>query len=122
MTLRAMLVEDEAIAALAVSHLLESLGYIVVGTADTGRGAIELASASRPDVVIMDIRLKGAMSGIESAKVIRESLGVPVVFTTAYTTEEIRKEHEIDESFQFVTKPIRKANLVRAISVACGKH
>jgi two-component system response regulator len=115
-----MLVEDEAIAAMAVSHLLESLGYIVVGTADTGRDAIELASASHPDVVIMDIRLKGEMSGIESAKVIRERLGVPVVFTTAYSTEEIRKQHQIDEGFQFVTKPIRKADLVRAISVACG--
>jgi two-component system response regulator len=116
-----MLVEDEAIAAMAVSHLLESLGYVVVGIADTGRAAIELASASHPDVVVMDVRLKGEMSGIESAKVIRERFGLPVIFTTAYTTEEIRKEHEIDESFQFVTKPIRKANLVRAISAACGK-
>ena len=114
-------IHTPASAAMALRHLLETLGVTVVGVTDNGRDAIELASASHPDVVIMDIRLKGAMSGIESAKAIRSSMGVPIIFTSAYSQEEVCKEHGIDESFQFVTKPIRKDNLVRAISKSCGE-
>lgn len=120
MALRAILVEDEAIAAMAVSHLLESLGCTVVGVADNGREAIDLAAASRPDLVIMDIRLKGELSGIEAAQAIRASMHVPVIFTTAYSPEEIRKKYAIDEGFQFVTKPIRKDHLLQAISKSRG--
>lgn len=116
-----MVVEDEAIAAMAVSHMLESAGCTVLGVAVSGQEAVELTLKCHPDVVLMDIRLKGEMSGIDSAKAIRQRLQVPIVFTTAYSVEEIRESCDIDDSFLFVTKPIREDDLSQAIATACSQ-
>jgi len=120
-TLRALLVEDEAIVAMAVGYLLESLGVTLVGVADNGPDAIKLTLTSHPDFVVMDIRLKGEMSGIDAAKTIRAESAVPIIFTTAYSPEEIRREHQVDDSFLFASKPLRREALVAAISQACGE-
>lgn len=113
---RALVVEDEAIAAMALQVMLENLGWEVVGVVTRGEEALELALAHAPDAVLMDIRLKGAMSGVESAKAIRAHLPTPIIFTTAYSIEEITAAHEIDEGFLFVTKPIRTHELARALA------
>ncbi len=122
MITRVLVVEDEAIAAMAMRLMLESLDCSVVGVASSGQEAVDLAGQYRPDVVLMDIRLKGEMSGIDSARLIRGRLQIPVVFTTAYSAEEIRNTCKVDDSFLFVTKPIREDELARAISTARGEH
>ncbi len=78
------IVEDEAILVMALTLMLESWGHEVVGTADTEAGAVALVGASRPDAVLMDIRLGRHDSGMTAARVIRRDLDVPVVFCTAY--------------------------------------
>lgn len=121
MTPRILVVEDEAISAMAVGHMLGSLGCSVVGVTASGRDAIDSASLHLPDCVLMDIRLKGEMTGVESAKVIQARLRIPIVFMTAYSIEEIREAYDIDEDFLFVTKPVRESDLAQAISKACAQ-
>ena len=122
MITRVLVVEDEAIAAMAMRLMLESLDCSVVGVASSGQAAVDLAGQHRPDVVLMDIRLKGEMSGVASARLIKGRLHIPVVFTTAYSAEEIRSTCKVDDSFLFVSKPIREEELARAISIARGEH
>ena len=82
-----LIVEDEAIVAMDIQARLESLGYNVLGTADSGARAITLASATRPDLVMMDIRLHGPMDGISAAETIHETTRSPIVFLTAHAEE-----------------------------------
>jgi CheY-like chemotaxis protein len=118
---RVLVVEDEAIAAMALTLMLETLDCTVVGVAASGRDAIDLAMEYHPDLVLMDIRLKGKMSGIDSANAIQDRLPVPIIFTTAYSAEEVRETCDIDDSSLFVTKPIREEELAKAISIACSR-
>ena len=76
---RILIVEDEAITALDLKYSLEELGYEIVDTVDTGQDAIESAAESVPDVVLMDIKLKGDMEGIEAAEIISE-LRIPIIY------------------------------------------
>lgn len=115
------MVEDETIAAMAISLMLESIGFTVVGVAVSGREAMDLAAEYLPDVILMDVRLKGEMSGIDSAKAIQSRLRIPVIFTTAYSAEELCETCDVDDGFLFVTKPIREDELAQAVSAACGQ-
>ena len=112
MTARVLIAEDEAIAAMAISLMLESRGSTVLGVASTGQEAIDLASELHPDLVLMDIRLKGGMSA---------RLHIPIIFTTAYSADEIRATCVVDEGFLFVTKPIHEGELARAIATAINR-
>lgn len=87
---RILIVEDEAITALDLKYSLEELGYEVVDTVDTGQDAIDTAIETKPDVVLMDIKLKGAMEGIEAAEIISE-YKIPIIYLTANTDTEDRK-------------------------------
>ena len=78
------IVEDEVILAMALSLMVEGWGHEVVGTADSEATAVALVGASRPDAVLMDIRLGRGDSGMTAARLIRRDLDVPVVFCTAY--------------------------------------
>jgi CheY-like chemotaxis protein len=118
---KALVVEDEAIAAMAISLMLESIGLTVVGVAVSGQEAMDIAAEYLPDVILMDIRLKGEMSGIDSAKAIQSRLRIPIIFTTAYSAEELRENCDVDDGFLFVTKPIREDELAQAVSAACGQ-
>jgi CheY-like chemotaxis protein len=119
MTPRVLVVEDEAIAAMAIRLMLESRGCTVLGVAASGQEAIDLAEALRPDLVLMDIRLRDGMSGIDSARSIQARRRIPVIFTTAYSAEEVRASCNVDDSIQFVSKPIQEEELAQAIATAC---
>ena len=80
-----LVVEDENIVAMDIRAQLQKLGYRVVGTAGTAADAIAGARAGAPDLVLMDINLRGAGDGIEAAETIRAELHVPVIFLTAYS-------------------------------------
>jgi len=83
---RVLIVEDERIIALATSANLKRMGCEVVGTAATGEQAVEYAVNTKPDVVLMDIMLEGAMDGIEAASRIRERHpNMPIIYCSAYT-------------------------------------
>ncbi len=87
MNKKILIVEDSALVALEISETLKSLGYDVVGEAASGAEAIEMARDLKPDLVLMDIILKGDMDGIEAADRIYSSYDIPVIYLTAHSDE-----------------------------------
>jgi CheY-like chemotaxis protein len=113
--LRVLVVEDEAISARAAKIMLERIGCEVTDIVDTGEGAIEKAKEQRPDLVLMDIRLKGDLNGLEAMQVIRTSYGIAGIFVSAYSPEELGANRERLADFDFLTKPIDGRELAAAI-------
>ena len=79
-----LIVEDEVIIAMEVESQLQGLGYEVTSIVNTGENAIKKAAEDKPDLILMDIRIKGELDGIDTAEVIRNKFGIPVIFSTAY--------------------------------------
>jgi two-component system, cell cycle response regulator len=117
-----LIVEDQAIVAKDIRQSLERLGYVVVGSADSARDALDAARLLRPDLVLMDIRLRGSEDGIAAATAIRAERAVPVVFLTAHSdTETVQRAVDADP-FGYVVKPFNEQELRCAIEVALARH
>lgn len=119
---RLLIVEDEALIAEETADRLTRLGYQVLGIADTGPQAIAMAQQLQPDLVLMDIRLKGAMSGIEAAEQIYQSLQTPVIFASAHSDRETLQRAQINAQFGYIVKPFRENDLTMALRVALHRH
>jgi PAS domain S-box-containing protein/putative nucleotidyltransferase with HDIG domain len=119
---RILVVEDEAIVALGIQSNLERLGYEVAGLASTGREALTLAEASRPDLVLMDVMLDGGgMDGIDTALELRERFNLPVVYLSAATDEETLDRAKRTDPFGYISKPFKDHELSLTIEVALYK-
>lgn len=116
-----LVVEDEKISSMLLEHLLSMLSYGVSGTASTGEDAIRQVKSSRPDLIIMDVGLKGAMSGLEAAQVIRQQHEIPILFLTAYTFEEISDHHNLPDKYGFLSKPVMIEELERKLEELLGE-
>ncbi len=110
-----LIVEDEMIVVLDLQIRLQRLGYDVPATAISGEEAIELAEKVRPNLILMDIGLKGNMDGIEAAELIRARFGIPVVFLTAYGDANTKLRVEATEPATFLIKPFEDTELLLAI-------
>jgi PAS domain S-box-containing protein len=119
---RIQVVEDESIVALDIKDNLEILGYNVVAVESSGEQAIQKAIETRPDLVLMDIRLKGEMDGIEAAQQIRAHLGTPVIYLTAYADEATLQRAKITEPYGYILKPFEERELHTTIEMALYKH
>jgi PAS domain S-box-containing protein len=119
---RILVVEDDFVVARDIRQKLIRIGYSVVGSTARGEEALILAKEARPDLVLMDIRLEGAIDGIEAAEQIRESCRVPVVFLTAYADDETVKRASQTEPFGYLIKPFEDFQLRTVIEVALYKH
>src|SRR5262245_19443249 len=119
---RVLIVEDESLIAMELETYLGDFGLDVVGVADTGDGAIDLAAKHRPDLLMMDVMLKGAMDGIEAARRIRAALDIPVVFLTAYGDEATLERAKSTAPYGYLLKPYRPDSLRAAVMVALHKH
>jgi len=127
---RILVVEDESITAYDISEGLVDLGYDVLGAVSTGEEAIKKAEELSPDIVIMDIRLKGKMDGIEAAQEIRGRFGIPVIYLTAYSDENTVERAKITEpsgyilkgDSSFLSKPFDDSDLHTAIEITLYKH
>jgi signal transduction histidine kinase len=117
-----LIVEDENIVALDMRMRLESMGYRVLDVVDTGRLAIERASTLAPDLVLMDIKLKGDQDGIDAAAHLRERSEVPVIFVTAFTDERTLERAKRASPYGYVVKPFHERELRIAIELALYKH
>ncbi|PKP51029.1 MAG: DNA-binding response regulator [Bacteroidetes bacterium HGW-Bacteroidetes-12] len=117
-----LVVEDEAIVSKDIQQSLKKLGYNIVGASATGEKAIELAMEHKPDLVLMDIMLKGEMSGIEAAEKIRESLSIPVIYLTAYADENTLSKAKVTEPYGYIIKPFKEIDLHTSIEMALYKH
>ncbi|HLO87522.1 MAG TPA: ATP-binding protein [Nostocaceae cyanobacterium] len=119
---RILIVEDEVIVARTIASQLNQLGYIVTGTASSGQVAITKASETAPELVLMDIILKGQMDGITAAGYIREQLDIPVIFLTAYGDEQTLERAKITQPFGYIVKPFTIKDLRIAIEIGLLKH
>jgi signal transduction histidine kinase/DNA-binding NarL/FixJ family response regulator len=122
MTKSILVVEDEPITALDLRARLRGLGYTVPAIASSGEEAIRKAGEIHPDLVLMDIRLKTDMDGIEAARAIRSQLDIPVVYLTAYTDEETVQRAGLTEPFGYLLKPFEERELHTTIAIAFHKH
>jgi PAS domain S-box-containing protein len=119
---RLILAEDEFIIATDIQSRLRGTGYDVVGIAATGEDAIAQAGELRPDVVLMDIVLKGEMDGIDAAQQITERFDIPVIFLSAHTDAGTVKRAAATASYGFLVKPFDELELRAAIEMAIYKH
>lgn len=117
-----LIVEDENIVALDMRMRLETMGYRVADVVDTGSLALERAQALSPDLVLMDIKLKGGQDGIEAARVLRERAEVPVIFVTAFTDEKTLERAKRTSPYGYIVKPFHERELRIAIELALYKH
>jgi len=117
-----LIVEDDNIVVMELRDRLQSLGYAVSGVASYGEEAIEKTAEMRPDLVLMDIRLKGAVDGIEAAEEIRARFDIPVVYLTAYADEDTLQRAKVTEPYGYVIKPFQERELYSTMEIALYKH
>ncbi len=117
-----LVVEDERVVAADIEESLRKLGYHVVGAAASGVGAIRRAVETEPDLVLMDIKLKGRMDGIDAAQELHERLGIPVVFLTAYADDSILARAKRSSPSGYVLKPFDDRSLRSAVEIALDRH
>jgi len=119
---RLLIVEDEGIVALNIQTRLEGLGYSVVATVSSGEEAIQVAGETRPDLILMDIKLDGKVDGIEAAAEIRRLFQLPVVYLTAYTNDDTLNRAKLTEPYGYILKPFEARDLCTTIEVALYKY
>jgi AmiR/NasT family two-component response regulator len=120
--LRALIVEDEILIAEELRERLLRLGFSVIGAVDSADEGVAIATRERPDLVLMDIRLKGTKDGIEAACEIRKQVDLTIVYLTAYsdrlTVERVKRtEHD-----GFILKPFHRHELQSTIEIALQRH
>lgn len=117
-----LVVEDESIVAKNVRNRLQGLGYGVLDLVSSGEEAIQKTAEMNPDLVLMDIRLKGALDGVQAAEQIRTRFDVPVIFLTAYANDQTLERAKITEPFGYILKPFQVKELHSAIEMALYRH
>jgi PAS domain S-box-containing protein len=116
-----LIVEDDAIVATQLQRTLHKMDYVSVGPVATGEEAIELALRELPDCILMDIKLKGEITGIETADEIHKTSEIPVIYLTAYADQETIERSKDSHTYGFLTKPVRDKELGAIIETAIYK-
>lgn len=101
-----LVVEDERIISMALTSMLRGLGHQVAGCVASGEAALEALERLKPDLVLLDIHLEGALDGIATAQAIRERQGPPVAFTSAYSDAATRQRAMALGPLAFLSKPV----------------
>lgn len=118
---RVLVVEDEALIALSLTDMLESMDLTVCGTADTARSAVDLAERHAPDLVLMDIRLRGEQDGIDAAQQIRQQRATAIIFVTGSCEQEVLDRIKTVPAAALLIKPVLPGQLKAAVD-AVLKH
>ena len=113
-------VEDDALTATLLEQYIEEMGYQFVGKADTAKTALQKIRLIHPDLVLMDIKLKGKMDGIEVSTQLRDS-EIPVIYLTAYADENLMARAKLTEPYGYLVKPFTKLGLRASIEMAFYK-
>src|SRR4051794_7679054 len=119
---RILVVEDQRLIAADIENTLTKLGYLVVGNVASGEDAVSTADQVRPELVLMDVRLRGEMDGIQAAEIIRDRLNVPIVYLTAYADEETIVRAKKTTPFGYLIKPFNERELRATIEIAFYTH
>jgi CheY-like chemotaxis protein len=115
---RILLVEDEIIVAMDIQQRLELLNYNVVGHAISGAEAIQYQREFDPDLILMDIKLRGPMDGIEAAAQIRANSNVPIIYLTAFADERSLTKARLIGAYGYLIKPFEDGELQSCIAMA----
>ncbi|MGB9980228.1 response regulator [Methanobacterium sp.] len=116
MSINILIVEDECIVALDIKQRLESMSYNVIDIASSGESALKVIDNHQIDLVIMDIRLGGKLSGIDTAIQIRNNFDIPIIYSTAYSDFKTHKEIKQTEPYEHLVKPFDDNQLQSAIN------
>src|SRR5512133_2136720 len=108
---RILIVEDEAIIAMDLEDTLTAQGYLVIATVPSGEAAMALCQTQSPDLVLMDIRLQGHLTGLETARILRETLQIPSVLLTAFFDPGMLQEAQAAGVFAYLIKPYDEREL-----------
>ena len=119
-TVRVLIAEDDYLVSKLIERLLENIGYTVVGEAADGLEAVEMTQSTRPDVVLMDIKMP-VMDGIEATRRIHESCPTPVVMLTAYDRPEMVERSSAAGAGAYLVKPPNVREIERAITIAMAR-
>lgn len=119
--IKILVVEDEIIIAAKISMHLTKLGYEVTGILPRGEEALVSVEENRPDIVIMDIRLKGGMNGIDTAIRMQKIADIPVIFLTANADEATFNKAKAAKPYAFLSKPYKQTDLQRAIELTISR-
>lgn len=117
-TKKVLIVEDEMIIAMLIERMVSNLGHQVVEKVSSGEGAIQAAIAHRPDLILMDIRLKGDIDGIEAMKQIQEKMSIPVIYISGNSDIAHQKKIENTNYVDFLSKPITQSDLSKSVGMA----
>lgn len=119
---RILICEDEVILAKDLADSLKDLGYEVAGKASSGEDCIRLAEETRPDLILMDIDLKGEIDGIEAAEQIRARMDIPVVYVTVYAEKDLLEKATHTGPYGYLSKPVGFLELKSTVEMALFKH
>lgn len=117
-----LIVEDEGLVAKDLQGMLRRLGYHVPATAGTGEVAIQTALQNKPDLILMDIQLRGSMDGVQAAAAIMSQMDVPIVYLTANSDESTLQRAKATGPFGFLIKPFEERAIQAGIEMAIYKH
>ncbi|WP_290966926.1 response regulator [Gracilimonas sp.] len=112
-----LIVEDDMIISLVVENMIKKLGHTLVGKAASGDEAIELAKEHQPDIVLMDIRLKGEMDGIEAVTQIKEHITTEVIYLTGNSDKVNYERAKATECVDLISKPFTIGELTRSLEL-----
>jgi len=119
---RALIVEDETLIAEELKERLSRLGFSIIAAVDTADEGIAIATREHPDLVLMDIRLKGEKDGVQAAREIREQVDVPIVYLTAHSDRLTVERVKATEYDGFLLKPFQRRELQSTIEVAMQRR
>ena len=117
-----LIVEDEMLIANSLKEIIKEYGYEVTDVIPTGEGAVAKVSEIPPDLILMDIMLEGEMDGIEATRKIQENFDIPVIYLTAYATNEVLERAKVIQPSGFILKPVEDRELYANIELAFYKH
>lgn len=114
---KVLIVEDDMIISLVVENMIKELGHIVVGKAVSGEEAIDIANKEKPDILLMDIRLKGEMDGIDTVAKIKETIDSQVIYLTG-NSDRLNFERAKDTDFaDLIVKPFTIGDLDKSLKL-----
>lgn len=119
---RVLIVEDEGITALHIKTILSREGYEVPAIVASGDEAIELAAELNLDLILMDIRLRGTIDGIEAAETIRRDFDIPVIYLTAYADPETSRRARLTNPHGYLLKPFDERELLIVVEMVLSRH
>ena len=120
--IKILIVEDENIIALNIKKKLKSFGYAVPAIVSTGEEAVQMAEIISPDLILMDIMLKGDMDGVKAAEEIKKRFSIPVIYLTAYSDDKVLDRAKVTEPYGYIVKPFKAIDLRSNIEMALYRH